>query len=159
MAQFSEGKYKGRSVLHHVGHSDGTQLDLRYSDGMGGNDDEMGGALDGAHILKVLKNAEKDVYESGMASSPNLIKAVNWIVENRRMLEREAGSARAIYAGHQWMQDALYYEVFPSGKEIPFSGEGAVAGKMPRWKNKPSVLKFGRLHFHHWHISLSSGSR
>ena len=154
VAQKSEDNGRGRSILGHSGHSDGEQLDLRYSDGEGGYGDKMGGSEHGAYIRQALDSAEKDVYQNRLSSSSNLTKIVNWILENRKMIEREAGGARVVYAGNDWMQTALLDGKFASGKSIPYSGDGSANGVLSDWKDIPKNVKFVPHHRHHWHISL-----
>jgi hypothetical protein len=153
VAQRLEKGFEGRSVLGHGGHSDGDQLDLRYADGVGGYEDRMGGIENGIYIRRVLEAAEKDVYERRLLSSSNISKAVNWILENRKLIEREAIAARVIYIGDTWMAAALYRGVFPSGKPILFSGDGEVNSVVPKWEDMPKNVKSISNHLHHWHIS------
>jgi hypothetical protein len=133
----------GRSVLGHAGHSDGTQMDLRYSDGSGGYTDQLGGAGEGAAIKKLLSDAAKEV-ASGAAEHPKLDLLLDWIAANRAMAELEAPHARNIYMGNSWMKLALYDGKFENGTAIP---------GVDKWTSKPAVVSFIGGHLHHWHVS------
>jgi hypothetical protein len=145
----------GRSILNHTGHSDGTQLDLRYSDGNGGYTEELGGSADGSFIKTMLNAAAAEVATSA-ATKPNLVKALAWIYANRTMLEIESANARKMHAGPSWMKLALYDGKFPNGVLIPGAeaAETSIAGP-GTWTSKPTKLSFVEPHLHHWHMSLT----
>lgn len=146
----------GRSIIGHAGHSDGFQIDLRYSDANGGYKGTYSGMEDGKPVLAMLERAKNDVMRGQHGSSRDLQNTIKWITENRLLLEGEAKMARVIYAGHDWMASALRDGVFPgkNGGRIPYAGTGSDGGYLPRWDSVPKNIKFGPPHFHHWHISL-----
>jgi hypothetical protein len=136
----------GRSALGHAGHSDGTQMDMRYSDGSGGFSDALGGANDGAAILKLLNDAQAEVV-AGSTLTPNLTLARAWITANRTMLTTESANARSVYAGPSFMKLALFDGKFPDQTAIP---------GLTSWATKPANVSFVAPHLHHWHLSLSA---
>jgi hypothetical protein len=145
----------GRSILDHAGHSDGTQMDLRYSDGSGGYTEQLGGNADGSFIKSMLVAAAAEV-AAAAATKPNLVKALAWIDANRTMLETESSAARKMHAGPSWMKLALYNGKFPNGVLIPGQdATGAPIAGPGTWTSKPTNLSFVEPHLHHWHISLT----
>jgi hypothetical protein len=134
----------GRSVLDHRGHSDGTQVDLRYADGNGGYADQLGGANHGAHIRAML-DAAAAAQAAGNGGAEAFGPSIAWVKANRAMLEQASSGARKMHAGDLWMARALLDGQFPDGSPIP--------GLTP-WTSKPERLKFTEAHFNHWHISL-----
>lgn len=139
-------RVRGDSVLCHHGHSDGAQVDLRYSDGSGGYTDALGGEASGAAIKSLLQAASAEV-DAQAAVHPKLDAALAWIRANRAMIASEAPGARSIYVGPQWMKLALLSGRFPDQRSIPGAGE---------WSNKPAVVGFVMPHLHHWHIGRKS---
>ncbi len=135
----------GQSALQHSGHSDGTQIDMRYSDGQGGFTEQLGGANTGAAILAMLNAAAAEVQTGGAGPKPNLDRAKAWITANRSMVELEAPGARKVYVGPSWMKLALFDGKFPSQTVIPDVGS---------WTSKPANVSFVQPHLHHWHASL-----
>lgn len=134
----------GRSALDHAGHSDGTQIDMRYADGQGGFTESLGGAGNGSAIQALLVAASAEA-AGGNPTGANVQNAINWVTANRTMIETEAALARKIHAGPSWMKLALYDGKFPDGSLIPTVGV---------WLTKPSIVSFVAPHLHHWHISL-----
>jgi hypothetical protein len=158
----------GDSILQHKGHNDGTQIDMRYSDGSGGYTDPLGGAVGGATIKKMLDDAAKEAAAEAAAAAaagntprtplpmPNLVKANAWITANRAMLAGEASGARKLHAGPSWMKLALYDAKFPNKTPIPqISANGTLTASLGAWTSKPENLTFIAPHLHHWHISRS----
>jgi hypothetical protein len=131
----------GRSALGHAGHSDGTQMDMRYADGSGGFSETLGGANNGTAIRNLLNEAQAEL---GSTVTPKLDLAKAWISANRTMMATEASSARKIHAGLAWIKLALCDGKFPDQTNIP--GVGV-------WTSKPSIVSFVESHLHHWHLS------
>jgi hypothetical protein len=146
-----------RSVLDHTGHSDGTQIDLRYADGSGGYTETLGGSSNGSFIQAMLNAAAAEVTAGGTGAKPNLTKAIAWIQANRSMLESESANARKLHAGPSWMKLALADGKLPNGVLVPgIAADGALVAGMGPWTTKPANLSFVAPHLHHWHISLKA---
>jgi hypothetical protein len=148
----------GRSVLGHAGHSDGSQLDLRYADGAGGFTDQLGGAAEGSHIRDMLMTAAAaEVQAGGTAPKPQLARAIAWITANRALLESESANARRLYAGQNWIQLALRDGSFPNGQPIPTLNADNTTQQpgIGAWTSQPANLRYVPAHLHHWHISLA----
>lgn len=145
----------GRSVLDHSGHSDGTQIDLRYADGAGGFSDELGGATNGEHIHSMLVAAAAEVQAGAATPKPRLAQAIAWISANRSLLESESANARKLYAGPSWMKMALHDGKFPNGTLIPALNSDNTTQQpgVGLWQTKPANLSYVDPHLHHWHIS------
>lgn len=145
----------GRSILDHSGHSDGTQVDLRYADGSGGFTDALGGQEDGRFIQALLTAAAAEAATAGAAPRPKLVTALAWIQANRAMFEAQAHRARKMHAGPAWMKLALFDARFPNGTPIPtLTAAGALGPPLGVWTTKPPNLSFVDPHLHHWHMSL-----
>lgn len=132
-----------KSALGHSGHSDGRQIDMRYSDGSGGYNDALGGSDDGAQILALANAAQAEV-AANAASKPNLATLKKWIADNRAMIAAEAPSARKIYFGNGWMTLLLKDGKFPNQSVIDGVG---------KWTSCPSNATPESGHQSHWHIS------
>ena len=150
----------GDSTLGHKGHSDGTQIDLRYADGVGGFSDTLGGANGGAGILIMLNSARLEMALGPLAAKPQIRKTIAWIMANRAMIESTAPSARVIYFGDGWLQDALEYGQLPGGVDI--FGISNLPSNLTNsagpgeWKSKPLVARRIGGHLNHWHLSLAT---
>jgi hypothetical protein len=147
----------GNSILKHAGHSDGTQIDLRYADGAGGFSEELGGAGEGTHIRDMLNAAAAEVKAGGTTPKPKLAQAIAWITANRALLEKEAVNARRIYVGLEWIEQALHHGKFPDKKTLipALNSDNTTQQPGPGlWKDEPSNVLYEDEHLHHWHISL-----
>jgi hypothetical protein len=149
----------GRSVMDHAGHSDGTQIDMRYSDGNGGFTETLGGATNGAGILAMLNAAQAEVSAGGTTAKPNLTQTIAWIAANRTMISAAAPSARRIYVGDTWLNAALLNGRFANNALIP--GIGTNNSLLPNggpgaWATRPALIRPAPSHLNHWHISLAA---
>lgn len=142
----------GRSILDHGGHSDGSQIDFRYADGLGGFSDAMGGAENGRHIRNVLDLAQKEMGDGSNLARKHVQAAVDWIRSNWQLLKQEAANARILYAGDKWMKLGLLEGKYPDGTPIVLRGE-----EIGPWIDMPKNISFQPSHLHHWHISLNHG--
>ncbi|WP_250501396.1 carboxypeptidase-like regulatory domain-containing protein [Caballeronia sp. GAWG1-5s-s] len=129
-----------RSALGHAGHSDGAQIDMRYSDGSGGYSDGMGGQGSGAQIRAAAMAARVE-----NPPGPKLALISKWIKDNRTMIENESPTARSIYFGKDWMAKLLVNGAFEDGTPV---------GTVGTWKTKPGNASPQDSHLDHWHISL-----
>jgi hypothetical protein len=149
----------GRSVLDHAGHSDGTQIDLRYADGSGGYSETLGGVDFGSAIAALFTAAQAEVTAGGTAAKPNLVKTLAWIAANRSMIEEAAPSARKIYVGNDWLYKALNGGKFSNQDAIPGIGANNALlanGGPGAWVNMPGNVDSIEGHLNHWHISLAA---
>ncbi|MDN2696950.1 hypothetical protein O0882_11530 [Janthinobacterium sp. SUN073] len=139
----------GDSILHHLGHSDGQQIDLRYADGAGGYTDALGGQNNGAAIHQLILDAKAEV-AANPAQKPKLAALLAWIAANRAMLAQEAApaSTRIIFIGPSFVKLALVDGRFSAAPTDKIPGAGA-------W-NKPLKVHIEAGHLSHWHISITA---
>lgn len=140
---------KNNSSLGHTGHSDGQQIDLRYDDGTGQYTGALNGQGDGAAIKKLAVAAKKEV-DTNVEAKPNLGQLINWIANNRAMLDTEANAShvRRVYIGVTWMKNLIINGQFSDGTPIP---------GVPVWQ-QPTTLETANKHYSHWHMSLIADS-
>lgn len=146
----------GRSILNHTGHSDGKQIDMRYSDGAGGYSEDLGGAGLGAKISELANKAKAEVDKINAATTPeekeavaktNLVKLQDWIIANRNMItsESNSGSVRKIHIGNSFIYKILVEGKFPSDSTSILGVEA--------W-SLPLNVSVADDHLDHWHVSL-----